>query len=190
MKQEKGVHERLLAAQLEIQAIRKDKKNPYFNSNYADINDVLAAVKPVLNRHGFVITQPLKASENGKNMLATSIFDAETGEDVLVSTMYLPDIDDAQKMGGAITYFRRYALQSLLSLEAEDDDGNSARPVSRPVDTHYEAPAEETDVQGEFERECPECGGQMAYKEGTTKTGKPYKGYFCITDRSHKPVWL
>ena len=29
-------------------------------------------------------------------------------------------------MGSAITYYRRYTLQSLLALEAEDDDRNKA----------------------------------------------------------------
>ena len=38
----------------------------------------------------------------------------------------LPEISDPQKLGSAITYFRRYTLQSLLALQAEDDDGNKA----------------------------------------------------------------
>ena len=40
--------------------------------------------------------------------------------------MPLPNDLDAQKMGSAITYFRRYTLQSLLALQAIDDDGNLA----------------------------------------------------------------
>jgi hypothetical protein len=38
----------------------------------------------------------------------------------------LPENSDPQKMGSTITYFRRYALQSLFLLQAEDDDGHSA----------------------------------------------------------------
>ena len=49
----------------------------------------------------------------------------------------LPEVTDAQKAGSAITYFRRYALQSLLALEAEDDDGNTASSKS---DTREKAP--------------------------------------------------
>ena len=30
------------------------------------------------------------------------------------------------KLGSEITYYRRYTLQSLLALQAEDDDGNKA----------------------------------------------------------------
>ena len=44
----------------------------------------------------------------------------------IVSSIPLPEIQDPQKIGGAITYYRRYALVSLLGLQAEDDDGNTA----------------------------------------------------------------
>jgi hypothetical protein len=39
--------------------------------------------------------------------------------------MQLPDLTDPQKLLGAITYFRRGTLQSLLALQSVDDDGNS-----------------------------------------------------------------
>jgi hypothetical protein len=48
------------------------------------------------------------------------------GENSIESGVKLPEINDPQKLGSAITYFRRYTLQSLLSLQAEDDDGNMA----------------------------------------------------------------
>ena len=35
-------------------------------------------------------------------------------------------MEDPQKLGSAVTYYRRYTLQSLLGLQAEDDDANSA----------------------------------------------------------------
>jgi len=44
--------------------------------------------------------------------------------------MKLPKNLDAQKIGSAITYYRRYTLQSLLALQAIDDDGNLA---SKPI---------------------------------------------------------
>ena len=43
-----------------------------------------------------------------------------------MSSIPLGDISDPQKLGGAITYYRAYTLQSLLGLQAEDDDGNTA----------------------------------------------------------------
>ena len=42
-------------------------------------------------------------------------------------------LTDAQKLGSAITYFRRYTAQSLLGLQAEDDDANLASRKPKPV---------------------------------------------------------
>ncbi len=118
------MHEKLLAVQQEIQAIKKDSNNPFFNSNYFDINSLLAQVKPVLNAHKLVLLQELTNIE-GKLGITTVLLDSTSGEK-MESTCILPDVADAQKAGSAITYFRRYALQSLLALEAVDDDGNVA----------------------------------------------------------------
>lgn len=118
------LQEKLLAVQQEIGAITKDSENPFFKSKYFDINSLLSQVKPVLNKHGLVVIQALVALE-GKNGLHTALIEAETGKEIGFSCL-LPETADAQKAGSAITYFRRYALQSLLALEAEDDDANGA----------------------------------------------------------------
>lgn len=116
---------KLLEIQKELGAIRKDKNNPFFNSSYADINTVLEAVKPVLNKHGVVVLQPLSHVE-GKPAIRTALVDTEDGKVLIEDISLLPELADAQKAGGAITYFRRYALVSMLALEQEDDDGNVA----------------------------------------------------------------
>lgn len=119
-----NIYSRLLKAQMEIVAIKKDSKNPFFNSSYFDINAILNVVKPILNKHGLVLTQALNVTE-GKLGLLTAITDCDSKEQI-TSNCYLPETLDAQKTGSAVTYFRRYSLQSLLALEAEDDDGNVA----------------------------------------------------------------
>ena len=90
------------------------------------MNALLDLVKPVLREHGFVLMQPIV---NG--CLSTMIVDIETGRTELISTIELPKIDDPQKMGSAITYYRRYTLQSLLGIQAEDDDGNGGKRRDR-----------------------------------------------------------
>ena len=132
------MHEKLLAIQQEIGAIKKDSKNPFFKSSYFDINSLLAEVKPILNKHGVVLLQAL-TNLDGKPALDTAlVFDDKSK---LTSIVPLPNLEDAQKMGGAITYYRRYALQSLLALEAEDDDGETA--VGRPAKKAYPTPKSE-----------------------------------------------
>ena len=114
---------KLLELQKRIKAIKKDSENPYFKSAYFDINTLLAEIKPILNELGLLVLQPITYRE-GKNILKTQIID--DGKVIADSEITLPDIQDPQKLGSAITYYRRYSLQSLLSLEAEDDDANTA----------------------------------------------------------------
>ncbi len=114
------MYKKLLAIQQEIGAIKKDATNPFYKSKYFDINSLLEQVKPILNKHGVVLLQGL---ENGG--INTQLIDSETGNKVGFFNP-MPLQSDPQKTGSMITYFRRYALQSLLALEAEDDDGNYA----------------------------------------------------------------
>ena len=38
---------------------------------------------------------------------------------------------------------------------------------------------------------CSVCGKKMQYREGESRAGKPYKGYFCPDrDCEGKPVWI
>ena len=119
-----NLYTKLLEVQKEIGAIKKDSENPFYKSMYFDINGLLRAVKPVLNKHGLVLTQSLCALDGNKLGLITAITHADSKERIQ-DACPLPDVADAQKAGSAITYFRRYALQSLLALEAEDDDANT-----------------------------------------------------------------
>jgi len=112
---------KLLAAMAEIQPITKDKQNPHFRSRYADINTMLAEVKPILQKHGLILLQPI---EDGQ--VITRIIDGESGQTLCESSLPLSGTGTPQQRGSEITYYRRYTLQSLLSLEAEDDDGNAA----------------------------------------------------------------
>ena len=112
-------YENLFAAKKEIGKISKDSTNPFFKSKYFDVNSLLEHAEPILANHGLMIIQPIE-----EDIVTTKIID-KNGFGV-ASGMKLPTLNDPQKMGSAITYYRRYTLQSLLALQAEDDDGNKA----------------------------------------------------------------
>jgi hypothetical protein len=116
----KELLESLSKAKEEIQPIIKNSTNPFFKSGYADINALLLEIEPILHTHGLILVQPI---ENDK--VSSKIYHVKTGQ-VLESSMTLPNLQDPQKMGSAVTYYRRYTLQSLLALQAKDDDGNHA----------------------------------------------------------------
>lgn len=119
-----SIHKKLIDVQKEVGTITKDTTNPFFKSQYFDINGLLAELKPVLTKHNLIVLQPLSTQE-GKLSLRTKVIDADTG-DIIEDNAILPENSDPQKMGAIITYFRRYALQSFFLLQAEDDDANSA----------------------------------------------------------------
>ena len=123
-----SIYKKLFEAKKEIGKISKDSKNPFFKSKYFDINSLLEHVEPILQRHELLLLQPI---EEGK--VITTILDIES-EKFFSSAIDMPDLKDPQKLGSAITYYRRYTLQSLLGLQAEDDDGNKAAKPPKPID--------------------------------------------------------
>ena len=121
-----SIYKQLLSVQQEVGAISKDSKNPFFKSKYFDINKLIEVVNPVLSKHGLVLLQPIE-----DNKVVSRIHDAESG--VYVSSfLELPNLSDPQKIGSAISYYRRYTLSSLLGLQAEDEDGNGLKAKPKP----------------------------------------------------------
>lgn len=117
---------KLLEAKKEIGKVVKNAQNPHFKNSYADINALLEEVEPILLKHGLLLLQPII---DGK--VVTQIIDVESGESI-ESSLPLPQGLNPQQLGSAVTYFRRYTLQSLLSLQATDDDGNDASKTPTP----------------------------------------------------------
>lgn len=124
----------LLKAQRKMGSASKDAKNPFFKSKYADYGSVLEVVKEPLNEEGIVILQP-HCTHEGKTYVETVLMH-ESGEWVSSATeVVCAKQNDAQAMGSAITYARRYNLQSLLSIPTADDDGESTMNREKPQQT-------------------------------------------------------
>jgi hypothetical protein len=124
---EKSFWARLLEAKTEIKAVHKGAVNPHFKKNYADLNAIIEEVEPILIKNGLILIQPII-----EGVQYTKVVDA-FGEDVIESALPLPAGVNPQQLGSAITYFRRYTLQSLLSLRTTDDDANDASGVTTPT---------------------------------------------------------
>ncbi len=125
----------LLDAQKEMGNALKDSKNPFFKSNYADLNSIREACMPALNKYGIVVLQPTAFIE-GKNFIKTVLLH-ESGETIeaLTEIVYSKQ-NDAQSQGSGITYARRYGLQSLVNVGAEDDDGNKSSGITNALDEY------------------------------------------------------
>lgn len=132
----------LLAAQRAMGPVKKDASNPAFRTKYATLQSVLETIDGPLNDNGLVLLQRFDVGE-GVPVLITEIVHAESGDRIASAVPVVgKDPTDPQKMGGAITYYRRYSLLALLGLAPEDDDGHAAaQPRPQPAPARNAAPA-------------------------------------------------
>jgi len=130
----------LAKAQMELKKAIKSADNPYFKSRYAGLDEVIEACRNVLNKHGIAVTQTVEYTPEctkhptdrdpiivpPQTVLVTTLL---YGEQSIRSVMPLEyKRGDMQSLGSAMTYARRYSLQSIccLSTDEPDDDGNKA----------------------------------------------------------------
>ena len=124
------IYAKLHEAKKEIGVVKKNAKNPHFKNTYADLNALIDAVEPILLEKGLIMLQPIK---DGK--VFTQIIDVESF-DMIESCIDLSPNLTAQALGSQITYYRRYTLQSLMSLQSDDDDGQKAsapQPIVKEI---------------------------------------------------------
>ena len=87
---------------------------------YAPLDSILSAVRKPLADNGLALVQLLDG-----DALVTLLLHG-SGQSISGRTP-TPQIGEIQAFGSAITYLRRYAIQALLGIAAEeDDDGNRA----------------------------------------------------------------
>lgn len=128
----------LAKAQGQIKGAVKDAENPHFRSKYADLASVWDACRHALSANGLSILQAPRGvvSEVGWTVEVETRLLHSSGQwmgDTLTVPVGKPD---AQGLGSALTYARRYALAAFVGVAPEDDDGNAAvgtRTSSRPV---------------------------------------------------------
>lgn len=119
----------LAKAQAAIEPASKSSENPHFRSKYADLSSVWAACRKPLTDNGLSVVQmPVDAPTPGSVALTTLLL--HTSGEYISSTVSAPlTKQDAQGIGSALTYLRRYALSAIIGVVADDDDdGNAASP--------------------------------------------------------------
>jgi hypothetical protein len=130
----KSLSAALNKAQKEIGAAHKGANNPFFKSKYADLGAVMEACKEPLNKNGICVLQPV--TSDGLTTFVETVLLHESGEWFASSLrVSCKNPDNPQEMGSAISYARRYSLQSIMFIPAEDDDGEKATAPQRKTET-------------------------------------------------------
>lgn len=114
----------LAKAQGEMRGAKKDTTNPFFKSKYADLASVWEACREALSKNNLAVVQPTKATDHG-TVVVTMLLHS-SGQWISGEMDVLPKSPDAQALGSAITYARRYALSSMVGIAPEEDDGEGA----------------------------------------------------------------
>lgn len=123
----KEITKALVAFHSEVGRITKDGTNPHLKNRYATIDQIIEEIRPVLASHGLFVMQLPSNSEAGEIQMVTRLYHVSGQWMESPSLKIKVDRNNAQGIGSAITYARRYSLTSFLGLNTgEDDDGHAA----------------------------------------------------------------
>lgn len=160
----------LALAQREFHAITKDSTAQVGTRSYhyADLATILASVKPALIKHDLILSQ---TADGG--VLLTNLYHAPSGQCLTCRVPIAGDLDNAQKFGSALTYARRYGIQLLLGLIAEDDDdGKEASSKPKPILSIQPRPHKTTPTVSRAPS-SPTLGAEGATPPGDKSPGGP-----------------
>ena len=117
----------LAAFQAEVKQPEKNAANPFFKSNYVNLESVVKTVNTYGPKNGLSFTQWPSTNEQGKPGVATLLLH-NSGEWIEFDPVYMKsDKDTAQGAGSVVSYLKRYALSAVYGITSdEDDDGNNA----------------------------------------------------------------
>ena len=133
----------LVKAQAEMTGAKKDSANPFFKSKYADLSSVMEAIRPALTAHGLGFVQVCHDAPDAAKI--ETIIIHESGQTLSCGVISVPvSKGDAQAMGSAITYAKRYSLQAAFGVPSVDDDGNAASVAApkKAEESSYITPAQ------------------------------------------------
>lgn len=135
----------LAKAQAQIENASKTSNNPHFKSKYADLAEVLNTVRPVFAANGIAIVQ-MPSFASGIVSVETMLTHA-SGQWISNVCSTPVSKQDAQGVGSAITYLRRYSLAAFAGVAQEDDDANAAVGHAPKQQKPQAAPAQQAKPQ-------------------------------------------
>ena len=128
--------------QAEMQSVKKGSVNPFYHSTYANLADIIEAIREPLATNGLAFSQ-FPSGQNG----LTTILMHESGEYIEETMVCTPVDNKPQSLGSAITYARRYALGAILGISTEEDDDGNLASKEKVVKVPKPTPKVETKIE-------------------------------------------
>ena len=136
-----------------------EKESQGFKFKYVSLDQIVEALTPLLDEHGLAYYHQTLVTDEGQNIVVTTLYDLTEEEEAIFHTLSLaiPDgIDLAgmngyQSLGSALTYFRRYNLVTMFDILA-DQDVDSVVPKQKAPKKDYVKAVKELIAAGKHSR--------------------------------------
>ena len=148
-------------AQCEMSGAKKNAKNPFFKSDYADLKSVMEAIREPFANNGLFFVQAAEA--NGQIIAITTRIVHTSGEWIESITELPPIKNDVHGWISAFTYGKRLGLQSLAGLPSIDDDGNLAVKHATPPKAVPISSVQAGELQSLLEQTGSDIDGFLKY---------------------------
>jgi hypothetical protein len=125
----KDIAAALSKLQAENKGAELEAVNPFFKSKYSTLKDVWDSIRESVGRNGLAILQDVTTKDTCVSV--TTLVTHSSGQWIEFGPLEVPFAKkDAQAVGSAISYAKRYALSAAVGVVSgiEDDDGNDAMP--------------------------------------------------------------
>ena len=117
----------LAVAQGAMESAKRDKKNDHFNYKYADLAACLEVCREPISKNGLAVIQiPSYYDPATKKIKVATMLCHSSGQYVKGELEIIVKNPDAQGIGSAITYARRYSLCAMVGIAQDDDDANTS----------------------------------------------------------------
>ena len=137
--------EKIVAIQSELKA-PKGQYNSFGKYNYRSCEDILEGVKPLLAKHGLVLTIQDSIDLIGDRFYVKATATITDGKDEISTSAYAREsldkkgMDASQVTGATSSYARKYALNGLLAIDDTKDADtmdNNKKPAQQTQETVY-----------------------------------------------------
>lgn len=128
----------LAVARAQMPRITFNSNNPFFKSQYTDLDGIVSRVTPALSEHGLILDHFTEITPEGKTILHTRLWH-KSGQWIETRARIMPAKDDIQSYGSAMSYQKRFNVMNILGVtcgqDEHDDDGEIAMAAVRNMQT-------------------------------------------------------
>ena len=155
------MNEKLIKIQNEL-SVPKNQVNKFGGYNYRSCEDILEALKPLLQKEGLLLTISDELVQIGERYYIKATVRLSDNTKVFETTGYAREeetkkgMDGSQITGASSSYARKYALNAMFLIDdTKDSDSTNTHEPSKS----YAQTAPKTYPTSEIK--CPKCGGEM-----------------------------